>query len=69
MATRFGATPAHTYATKVKWLVGCLVSLIALLIVALVLFAQSNQAVGTAMQPAPASEPVQPMSSGVEVMA
>jgi len=68
MATRFGATPAHTYATKVKWLVGCLVSLIALLIVAFVLLAQSNQAVGTAMQSQPAAEPVQPVSVGTEVV-
>jgi pilus assembly protein CpaB len=69
MATRFGATPAHTYATKVKWLVGCLVSLIALLIVAFVIVAQSGQAVGTAMQAQPAAEPAPPpVSPGVEVV-
>jgi len=67
MATRFGATPAHTYATKVKWLVGCLVCLIALLIIAFVIVAQSNQAVGTAVQNTPAPDPVAPVLSGVEV--
>ncbi len=67
MATRFGATPAHTYATKVKWLVGCLVCLIALLIIAFVIVAQSNQAVGTAMQTAPTPDAVLPVSAGVEV--
>lgn len=68
MATRFGATPAHTYATKVKWLVGCLVSLIALLIVAFVIVAQSNQAVGTAMQQPAAEPPPPPVNPGVDVV-
>jgi len=67
MGSRFGATPAHTYATKVKWLVGCLVCLIALLIFAFVIVAQSNPAAGTGVQnPAPVA-PVQPVSTGIEV--
>ena len=67
MGSRFGATPAHTYATKVKWLVGCLVCLIALLIIAFVIVAQSNPAAGTGTQTAAPVEPVQPSSSGIEV--
>ncbi|MFN8391718.1 MAG: Flp pilus assembly protein CpaB [Bdellovibrionota bacterium] len=68
MATRFGATPAHTYATKVKWLVGCLVSLIALLIVAFVIVAESGQAVGSQTQAPAAVEPVQQVNPGIEVV-
>jgi pilus assembly protein CpaB len=68
MATRFGATPAHTYATKVKWLVGCLISLIALLIVAFVIVAQSNQAVGSATTAPAAVEPVQQVNPGIQVV-
>ena len=69
MATRFGATPAHTYATKVKWLVGCLISLICLLIIAFVIVAQSNQAAGTGVPTSAAVEPVAPqVSPGTEVV-
>lgn len=53
MATRFGATPAHTYATKVRWLVGCLVTLIAVLVIAFVIVAQNPPAVGTEVASAP----------------
>ncbi len=49
MAHRFGATPAHTYATKVRWLVGCLLSLIGLLITAFVIVAQTRTAQGAAI--------------------
>ena len=42
MATRFGAvSPAHTYATKVRWLVGCLFAVIVILAIAIVMIAQS----------------------------
>ena len=45
MATRFGAaSPAHTYATKVRWLVGCLVSVILVLVIAIVIIAQNTDA-------------------------
>lgn len=47
MAHRFGATPAHTYATKVRWLVGCLLSLIGLLITAFVIVAQTRNCTGS----------------------
>jgi pilus assembly protein CpaB len=43
MATRFGAvSPAHTYAAKVRWLVGCLVVVILVLAVAIVFIAQTE---------------------------
>jgi pilus assembly protein CpaB len=42
---RFGAvSPAQTYATKVRWLVGCLVSVIFVLIVAVVIIANKSDA-------------------------
>ncbi len=45
MATRFGAaSPARTYATKVRWLVGCLFSVIVVLVIAIVIIAQNTDA-------------------------
>lgn len=42
MATRFGAvSPARTYATKVRWLVACLVSVILVLAIAIIFIAQT----------------------------
>lgn len=50
MATRFGGcSPAHAYAAKVRWLVGCLLSLVAVLSAALISFTSSS--------PSAASEP------------
>lgn len=45
MATRFGGvSPAQTYATKVRWLVGCLLSVIVVLVFAVVFIAQNSEA-------------------------
>lgn len=54
MATRFGGcSPAQSYATKVRWLVGCLLSLVIVLSAALVSFTASPQAsVAEQVQPA-----------------
>jgi pilus assembly protein CpaB len=65
MATRFGAaSPAQTYATKVRWLVGCLVSVILVLIVAVVIIAQNTDAKENT---SPAGDPIieQPIASGM----
>lgn len=44
MATRFGAaSPAQTYAAKVRWLVGCLIMVILVLVVTLVFVARGGQ--------------------------
>ncbi|MCB0358151.1 MAG: Flp pilus assembly protein CpaB [Bdellovibrionales bacterium] len=43
MATRFGAaSPAQTYAAKVRWLVGCLIAVILVLVVTLIFVAQGS---------------------------
>ncbi len=43
MATRFGAaSPAQTYAAKVRWLVGCLIMVILVLVVTLVFVARGG---------------------------
>ena len=43
MATRFGASsPAHTYAARVRWLVGCLVAVILVLAIAIIFVAQGT---------------------------
>lgn len=59
MASRFGGvSPAQTYATKVRWLVGCLVSIIIVLAAAFIIVAQNSgpakdgQAVATEQAPA-----------------
>ncbi|MCB0322640.1 MAG: Flp pilus assembly protein CpaB [Bdellovibrionales bacterium] len=59
MATRFGAvSPAHTYATKVRWVVGCLVSVILVLAIAIVIIAQNTDAsIDQSQQPAAVPNP------------
>jgi pilus assembly protein CpaB len=65
MATRFGAaSPAQTYATKVRWLVGCLVSVILVLIVAVVIIAQNTDAKENT-GPVGDQEIEQPIASGM----
>lgn len=63
MATRFGASsPAHAYATKVRWLVGCLVSVIVVLAGAIIFIAQNTDA--TENTPPPQAVPEVPVQQG-----
>ena len=71
MASRFGGvSPAQTYATKVRWLVGCLVSIIIVLAAAFIIVAQNSgpakdgQAVATEQA---STQPVLPGKSEVLV--
>lgn len=51
MATRFGAaSPAHTYAARVRWLVGGLVAVILVLVVTLVFISQQSGGPDVAQQ-------------------
>ncbi len=63
MATRFGAaSPAHSYATKVRWLVGWLVIVILVLAVAIVYIAQTentDNSSAAVLAAAPVQEPRQ----------
>ncbi len=60
MATRFGAaSPAHTYATKVRWLVGCLITVILVLGFAIIYIAQSSNSETQASVTQQATDPSQ----------
>jgi pilus assembly protein CpaB len=69
MATRFGAvSPAQTYATKVKWLVGCLVSVIFVLAVAIIFIAQNTDAVEKPPAPVPETKFTQDVAPTIDVL-
>lgn len=69
MATRFGAvSPAHTYATKVRWLVACLVSVILVLAIAIIFIAQSGETTEVSQPQVEAQQPIQPVTPKVEFL-
>ncbi len=69
MATRFGATPAQANATKLKWLIGCLVTLVVLLVVAFVFYSQNNSEESDAATNQIEEQPiVQPVTIGAEII-
>ena len=71
MAARFGAvSPAQTYATKIRWILGCMVSIIVILGVAIFMLWQNSETPDQAQAVTPtdpASQTVQ--SSTIDVLA
>lgn len=65
MASRFGGvSPAQTYATKVRWLVGCLVSIIIVLAAAFIIVAQNSGPAKDTQAVASEQTAAQPVTSG-----
>ena len=69
MATRFGAaSPAHTYAARVRWLVGGLVAVILVLVVTLVFVSQQSSETDAAPDSNAAAATPQPDSNTVDIL-
>lgn len=69
MATRFGAaSPAHTYAARVRWLVGGLVAVILVLVVTLVFVSQQGSDTDSASTDSNAVAMPQPASNSVDIL-
>ena len=71
MGTRFGAvSPAQTYATKVRWLVGCLISVILVLFIAIVFISGGSDTPdpGVADVVVDPVEPVAAMAGNIDVL-
>ena len=69
MATRFGGvSPSQAYATKARWVIGCLFTIIAFLVALIVFIAQNTDATEKGPETAVAVDPSEGLSPTIEVL-